>query len=99
MMLLQPAWEALPLSLQHLKYSFLLSNYHQQASAAVCILPLMSKSSSQIWLELGRRNMSKISWSLVIRSTCSSRRSELSHNWGKKMEGKEITAISFQRRQ
>lgn len=53
---LQPVWEAPPLSLQHSQYSFLLSNYHQQASAAVCILALMSKSSSQIWLKL-RRNM------------------------------------------
>lgn len=92
-MLLQPAWEALPLSLQHLKNSFLFSNYHQQASAAVCVLSLMSKSSSQIWPELGRKNMSKeISWSLVIRSTCSSRRPELSHSQGNTTEGKEITA-------
>lgn len=34
-------------------FAVLLSNYHQQASAAVCILALMSKRSSQIRLELG----------------------------------------------
>lgn len=54
---LQPVWKPPPITLQHSQYSFLLSNYHEQASAAVCILSLMSKSSSQIWLELGRRNM------------------------------------------
>lgn len=55
----QPAQEVPLLSLQHLKYLFLLSSYHQQASAAVCILPAMSKSSSQIRPELGRGNITR----------------------------------------
>lgn len=66
----QAGWGAPPLSLQHPQDSFLLSNYHQQASAAVCIPALMSRSSSQRWLELGRRNVSaEIAFLKPIRST------------------------------
>lgn len=68
---LQPTQEVPLLSLQHLNYLFLLSNYHQQTSAAVCILSLMSKSSSQIWPEQGRENITRncMSWSQFFTSS------------------------------